>query len=118
MPWWCDLYGSVLFVVGLVLLLGAAAAAIVQLVVAVRAMRAAARETARSAQASDSFTGTDAVKALDALKGLLETIKGLPAWIPVFVAGLALVWLAGQRPEACAPGAGAAPAAAPATKSG
>ena len=116
MPWWCDLYGNALFVLGLVLLVAAAVAAVLQLVVATRAMRAAVREAASPA-APGALHNVDPVQALGALQGLLEAIKGLPAWIPVMLAGLALVWLAGQRPEACAPGAAAAAASAPAAAS-
>jgi hypothetical protein len=43
----------------------------------------------------------DPVKLLEALKALLETLKGLPAWIAIFLAGLALLWIAGQKPEIC-----------------
>lgn len=45
----------------------------------------------------------DPVELLEALKGLLEALKGLPAWIAIFLAGLALLWIAGEKPEACAP---------------
>jgi hypothetical protein len=43
----------------------------------------------------------DPVRLLDALKGLLETLKGLPAWVAIFLAGLVLLWMAMQRPEMC-----------------
>lgn len=54
-------------------------------------------------------------KLIEALKGLLETLKGLPAWVAIFLAGLALLWIAGQRPEACIlpPPVGASSAGAP-----
>ena len=38
----------------------------------------------------------DPVKLLDALKGLLETLKGLPIWIALFLAGVLLFWMAGE----------------------
>jgi hypothetical protein len=44
----------------------------------------------------------DPVKLLEALKGVLEALKGLPAWVAIFLAGLALLWMAGQKLEICA----------------
>ena len=105
MPWWCDYYGAFLFVVGAVLIVAAGIAALLEIAQALRTRRAAVDIT--------ESTVADSVKALEAFKGVLEAIKGLPAWIPIFLAGLALVWLAGQRPEACTP-VPAQPAAAPA----
>ena len=95
MPWWCDSYGAFLFVVGAVLIVAAGAAALIEIAQALRTKRAAVDIT--------ESTVADSVKALEAFKGVLEAIKGLPPWIPIFLAGLALVWLAGQRPEACTP---------------
>lgn len=61
-------------------------------------------EAADSKQAESlRAAGVDPVKLLDALKGLLETLKGLPAWIGIFLAGLALLWIAGREPEGCTP---------------
>ena len=61
----------------------------------------------------------DPVKLLDALKGLLETLKGLPVWVGLFLAGVLLFWLAaGVAAERCQPvaplGSQAAPVNAPA----
>ena len=95
MPWWCDYYGAFLFVVGAVLIVAAGGAALIEIAQALRTKRVAADIT--------ESTVADSVKALEAFKGVLEAIKGLPPWIPIFLAGLALVWLAGQRPEACTP---------------
>src|SRR5688572_23240575 len=97
MPWWCDYYGAFLFVGGALLIVAAGVAALVEIAQALRTKRAAAEVSITESTVADS------VKALEALKGVLEAIKGLPAWIPIFLAGLALVWLAGQRPEACVP---------------
>ena len=49
------------------------------------------------------FTGGAAAAFLTALKGVLEALKGLPAWVAIFLAGLALLWMAGQRPDICKP---------------
>ena len=105
MPWWCDYYGAFLFVVGAVLIVASGIAALLEIASALRTKRMAADIT--------ETTVADSVKALEAFKGVLEAIKGLPPWIPIFLAGLALVWLAGQRPEACTP-VQPQPAAAPA----
>jgi hypothetical protein len=54
----------------------------------------------------------DPVKLLDALKGLLQTLKALPAWIAIFLAGVLLFWVAGRlASDGCAPVAD--PATAP-----
>jgi len=38
---------------------------------------------------------------LDALARLLTALKDLPAWVAVFLAGLALVWTAASAPHLC-----------------
>jgi hypothetical protein len=45
----------------------------------------------------------DPIGLINAVKALLEALKGLPAWIAIFLAGLALLWLAATKPEACTP---------------
>ena len=40
-------------------------------------------------------------KLIEALKGLLVALKDLPAWIALFLAGLALVWTSGQLANLC-----------------
>ena len=42
-------------------------------------------------------------KILESLKGVLEALAKLPHWVAIFLAGLALLWMAGQRPGICAP---------------
>ena len=42
-------------------------------------------------------------KVLDSLKGVLEALAKLPHWVAIFLAGLALLWMAGQRPAVCQP---------------
>ena len=44
-----------------------------------------------------------AAKLLDALKGVLEALVKLPRWVAIFLAGLALLWIAGERPGLCDP---------------
>jgi hypothetical protein len=46
-----------------------------------------------------SLVGFD--KVLEGLKGVLEALANLPHWVAIFLAGLALLWMAGQRPEVC-----------------
>ena len=40
-------------------------------------------------------------KFLEALKGVLETLATLPAWIAIYLAGLALLWIAGRHSGLC-----------------
>jgi hypothetical protein len=42
-------------------------------------------------------------KFLDALKGVLEALAALPAWIAIYLAGLALLWIAGHHAGICPP---------------
>ena len=86
-----------------VALLAAVAHVIVQSIVALRG-----GETKAPAQ----LTGID--KVLEALKGVLEALAKLPHWVAIFLAGLALLWMAGQRPEACKAPEPAPPAGNPA----
>ena len=61
----------------------------------------------------------DPIKLLDALKGLLDTLKALPAWIAIFLAGVLLLWVAGRlASDGCAPPAttATAPTTAPAAQ--
>jgi len=40
-------------------------------------------------------------KFLDALKGVLQALAALPAWIAIYLAGLALLWIAGHHSGMC-----------------
>ena len=40
-------------------------------------------------------------KFLEALKGVLEALAALPAWIAIYLAGLALLWIAGHHSGIC-----------------
>ena len=40
-------------------------------------------------------------KFLDALKGVLEALAALPAWIAIYLAGIALLWIAGHPASIC-----------------
>jgi len=44
-----------------------------------------------------------AAKLLEALKGVLEALVKLPRWVAIFLAGLALLWIAGEGPGLCDP---------------
>ena len=101
--WWCNIYGGFLFSLGAALLIVAAAAAVIEAFVVARARIEAARQARTKAQESAALAvdGVDPVKFFEALKGLLVALKDLPTWIALFGAGLALVFLAGQRVPAC-----------------
>ena len=43
----------------------------------------------------------DWAKLVDAFKGLLEGLTKLPAWVAIFLAGMALLWLVGEYPQLC-----------------
>jgi hypothetical protein len=126
LPSWCFAYGWTGFILACLFLLAALAGALVETWAIIKAKLKAAKdgppaavETLRAALVPG---GLDP-KLLEALKGLLEALKGLPAWISVFLAGLALLWVAGTAPELCkqlakdkagqsspaAPGSGAVP---------
>ena len=76
----------------------------------------------------DTRSLTDPVKLLDALKGVLQALAALPAWVAIYLAGLALLWIALEAPKKCdvpAPGGGGqtqqpapAPTTPPATNQG
>ena len=53
-----------------------------------------------------------AEKFLDSLKGVLEALANLPAWVAIFLAGLALLWIAQEYAGKCAPGGAPPPAEA------
>lgn len=40
-------------------------------------------------------------KLVDAFRGLLEGLTKLPAWVAIFLAGMALLWLVGEYPQLC-----------------
>lgn len=103
---WCNTYGWVTLGLGILFLVGALAAAWVETLALIKAKREAAEEAKRVA--ADKEVGTepaldaaDPVELLEALQGVLEAIKGLPAWIALFLAGLALLWLGSDLPTAC-----------------
>lgn len=56
-------------------------------------------------QPKAGFAGAESLeglaKVIDAFKGLLLALKDLPAWIALFLAGLALVWTASSAPHLC-----------------
>lgn len=40
-------------------------------------------------------------KLVDAFRGLLESLTKLPAWVAIFLAGIALLWIVGEYPQLC-----------------
>ena len=85
---------------GLFLLLAAVAALLETGLLVTTAWRAL--KEARIPKAEISATDAEgAAKVLEALKGVLLALKGLPAWISLFLAGLALVWTAAAAPKLC-----------------
>jgi hypothetical protein len=102
---WCDTYGAHALILAKVFIALALILALVETVITLWAKIEAARQGPASA-ATPAAKGlaaanVDPVKLIEALKNLLESLKALPAWIAIFLAGLALWWIAGQQPEAC-----------------
>jgi hypothetical protein len=102
---WCDTYGWVTLGVGILFLVAALAAASIETLAVIKAKREAAEEAKRAA--ADNAAGkaqldaVEPVELLEALQGVLEALKGLPTWIALFLAGLALLWLGSDLPKAC-----------------
>ena len=105
MLWWCDDYGGFLFVLGAILLVLAGIAAVVEIALRLKARMDVVRRAPTSEESLTKMRAEniDPVQLSEALARVLEAIKGLPGWIALFLAGLALVWFAGQRIEACSP---------------
>jgi len=100
---WCaDYAGFALFLAEAFLVL-ALAVAVVETALALWAKLVVLRQGPATARVAAKAAAVDPIKLVDALKGLLETLKGMPAWVTIFLAGLALLWMAGQTPEICAP---------------
>lgn len=102
---WCTNYAEFALWLAKGFLLLAFAVAIAETALALWAKWKAAQQgpVVVETAAAAALPAVDPVKLLEALKALLETLKGLPAWIAIFLAGLALLWMAGQKPELCAP---------------
>ncbi|HEY5710653.1 MAG TPA: hypothetical protein VIT38_02060 [Allosphingosinicella sp.] len=102
---WCGNYAGFSLAMAKAFLIIALIVALVEtVVVLLPKIRAAFEAPAAAKVLTESVVpAVDPVKLLEALKGVLEALKGLPAWIAIFLAGLALLWMAGQKPEICAP---------------
>jgi hypothetical protein len=100
---WCGNFAGFALVLAQAFLILALIVALVETAISLWAKLQAARKAPVVADtaATEELPG-DAVKVLEALKAVLEALKGLPAWIAIFLAGLALLWMAGQKPELCA----------------
>lgn len=103
---WCNTYGWVTLGLGILFLVGALAAAWIETIALIKAKREAAEEAKRVAadkaeRTEPALDAADPVELLEALQGVLEAIKGLPAWIALFLAGLALLWLGSDLPTTC-----------------
>ena len=88
----CNRYAWLAYDVGRVFLYLAIAFAVAETI-------AALWIKARTPPSGETKTLTPINAILDALKGVLEALKDLPAWIAMFLAGVALLWMAGQRIE-------------------
>lgn len=71
-------------------------AAIVQTVSAVVSMF---QKTDPNADVAEAGSAT---ALLEALKGVLIALASLPAWVAIFLAGLALLWMSSEAPKRCA----------------
>ncbi|HET9638677.1 MAG TPA: hypothetical protein VFP12_05685 [Allosphingosinicella sp.] len=100
---WCANYAGFTLTLAKAFLVLALLVALVETALALWTKLQAVRKAPAVAERSLAESAVDPVKLLDALKGVLEALKGLPAWIAIFLAGLALLWIAGQEPKACTP---------------
>ncbi|MEA3064234.1 MAG: hypothetical protein QOJ27_669 [Sphingomonadales bacterium] len=100
---WCANYAGFALTLAKGFLILAFLVALVETALALWAKLQAAKKGPQVAQTAMAESAVDPVKLLEALKALLETLKGLPAWVAIFLAGLALLWIAGEKPKACAP---------------
>src|SRR4051812_32736874 len=86
---WCAGYAGFALTLGKVFLILALLVALVETALALWAKFLAARKGPVVAENALAAGAVDPVKLIDALKALLETLKALPAWIAIFLAGLA-----------------------------
>ena len=84
---------------GFLFLLIAALAAIAETQLTLLAKRKALKA---APETKKDFVKTEGLaKVLEALAKVLLALKDLPAWVAVFLAGLALVWTATSAPGLC-----------------
>ena len=85
-----------------IFLLLAAIVALVETALLLTAKWKALKEAPAGPTELKAAVDTDGLaKVLAALKELLLALKDLPAWIALFLAGLALVWTAAATPKLC-----------------
>jgi len=104
---WCENFSGFALALAQAFLILALIVALVETAIGLWAKLQAARKAPDAVKAAEGqeALAVDPVKLLEALKAVLEALKGLPAWIAIFLAGLALLWMTGQKPELCpAPG--------------
>lgn len=99
---WCITYERLLFVLVIVFLVGATLAAILETWLTLKAkMKAGAADAKTAGALNAELTPAEITKLLDSVRALLETLKGLPAWVMLFLAGLSLTWLTADTPKRC-----------------
>jgi hypothetical protein len=94
-------YAGFALTLGEAFLILALLVALVETALALWAKLQAARKGPEAVQKGIANPAVDPVKLLEALKAILDALKGLPSWIAIFLAGLALLWMVGQEPKAC-----------------
>lgn len=100
---WCADYGNFALDLAKWFLILALAVALIETALLLWGKIKALLAKPQDAGADKIADSVDPVTLIKALKDLLETLKGLPAWVAIFLAGLALLWIAGEQPAACKP---------------